>query len=63
MKDLLKVPQASTQEPKITSEIIRNYCEGVGHIESRCYKSFPDPRPLVTKPEQIQTLLTDFGIH
>lgn len=57
IKDLLKSTQASTPEPKTRSEIICNYCKGVGHIENRCYRKFPDLRPAVTKPGQTPNTL------
>lgn len=57
IKDLLTVSKASTQEPKTRSEIICNYCKGLGHIESRCYKKFPDLRPVFAKSAQTQHTL------
>jgi hypothetical protein len=56
IKDLLKDFQAAPREPK-KSEIICNFCKGVGHIESRCYKKFPELRPASTKPAQQQSTL------
>jgi hypothetical protein len=53
IKELIKKSQTPYSQFKSKTEITCTFCKGVGHTESRCYKKYPNLRPVVSKTEAV----------